>query len=227
MRASTPDTVSGEIEIAFRAATGQVTDPAPWIALLSTWERALELGFFGPCTIEHQGDAATHEGGPGVRLRCAEVPRSALRVLDRMIRRQAQVMGVALAVRIGPPESERSLVDEGDLVPPRPGDLPFEVDDLEDLDTEIRVEIELLRVPSEAERATLFEALAVWDAVVAALGDENQWEEELDAETRMFSSTSVEHEINGYFADYNALDLLVWFGLALHPHLGIRRISFE
>ena len=63
--------------------------------------------------------------------------------------------------------------------------------------------------------------------LIAAFGEAQRWGDRVDIETRLLNPRIVEHQVDGYFASFECLHLLVLLGLRLHQRLAIERLTLE
>ena len=225
MHASTTERLTGQIELRVALAGEGDAAARPVTRCVSTWVRAIEIGCFGPArvrvvAIEVQGTEVRAE------LHCERLSASAVDGLARMLRHLS-------ATQSGP---ERfTLTHNGRSVAPRsevalpdlPDVVPFAVEYPAELTRFVRVEIEFHDVLAPGARDAVFDALATWDVLVAAFGDEQRWSARVDLETRLLSPRIVEHQVDGYFASFECLHLVVLFCVRLHQRLAIERLTLE
>jgi hypothetical protein len=226
LRASTPDRISGTIDISVALAGEAAAEPQALVELLSTWIRAVEIGFFGPGRIRLQGAIDTQGRTVAGSIDCADLSATAVLALSRMIQRFSKVKGRIENVNFFH-EGRHLAVRPEVTVPALSGSIPFEVEYPVDPRGDVRVEIEFLAPLAESERDAIFAALAVWDVLVEALGEEEHWGEEIDSDSRRLSPRIVEHATDGYFASFDCLYSVVWMGLRLHRRLPIERLTIE
>jgi len=196
------------------------------VDLMSTWVRAVEMGFFGSGRIWLRGNVEAQGQRVFARLECEQVSQTAFHALSRMIRHFSKVKGRVENINLFH-EGQHLGVEGGTAIPALPQSIPFAVEFPNDLHADVRVEIEFRAPLAQSERDAIFGALAIWDVLVVALGDEERWEERVDSETRLLSPAIVEHEVFGYSAGFECLDFVVWLGLRLRPRLIIERITVE
>jgi hypothetical protein len=202
-------------------------DAAALVDLVNTWIRAVELGFFGPAGIRLQGPIEARGTLVSGNMECASTPPAAFRTLSKMVERFAEAKGrVVIASMMG--ENGERLGNDGlPAIPQLAASIPFVVERPEDLRREVRVEIEFRDAFGTAEQSVLVEAFSIWDAIVAALGNPQREPRGSEYDTRRLSPAIIEHTVFGYTAGFECFDLLVLFGLRLHPRHIIERITFE
>jgi len=228
LRASIPDELTGTLDIRVSLSDQPGAEPGALVALLSTWARAVEIGLFGAGRVRRRGEIETRGHEVSTSFECDSVARVAFGALSRMIRRFSKVNGLvertSLILDRQDMELERSVSRS---IPPLPLSMPFEVEEPEDLKRYVRIEIEFRPELTPSQRDVIFDALGVWDVVVQALGDEERWTDRVDFDTRLLSPAIVEHQMDGYFAGVEGLQLIVLLGLRLHQSLTIDRITLE
>lgn len=225
LRASIPDQITGMVEVSAALAEDASADPAALVELVSTWVRAVEMGFFGPGHIRPQAVKSQGQRVSG-RLECEQVSQTAFHALARMIEHFSKTEARVESFNFSH-AGQRLAVADGEAIPALPQSIPFVVELPYDLHADVRVEIEFRAPLPQAEREALWGAFAIWDALVAGLGDQKQWGEESEYETRLLSPAIVEHEVFGYFAPFECLHFIVLLGLRLHQQLIIERITME
>jgi hypothetical protein len=225
LRASTPDQITGTVELLAVLADDASAEPAALVELVSTWVRAVEIGFFGSGRIRLQAVKTPGHRVSG-RLECEQVSQTAFHALLRMTQHFSKTKWQVESFSLSH-EGQRLAVEGGEAIPALPQLIPFAVEFPNDLHADVRVEIEFRSPLDQEERDTFFRALSVWDTLVEALGDPQRWGEEREYETRLLSSAIVEHEVFGYFAPFECLHFIVLLGLRLHQRLIIERITME
>jgi hypothetical protein len=225
LRASTPDQITGTVEILAVLANDASAEPAALVELVSTWVRAVEIGFFGAGRIRLQAVKSQAHRFSG-RLECEQVSQTAFHALLRMTQHFSKLKGRVESISLFH-EGQRLAVEGGEAIPALPQSIPFAVELPNDLHADVRVEIEFRSPLAQAEQDAIFGALSVWDTLVEALGDQQRWGEQIDHGTRLLSPTIVEHEVFGYFASFECLHFIVLLGLRLHHRLIIERITVE
>ena len=225
MRASTPDQITGAVELLAVLADDASAEPAALEELVSTWVRAVELGFWGTGSIRLQAIKTQGHRVSG-RLECEQVSQTAFHAFSRMIERFSRTKGQVESLNLSHAGQHLAVVG-GEAIPTLPQSTPFIVELPYDLHADVRVEIEFRAPLPQVEREVISDALSVWDTLVKALGDQEQWGEESEYETRLLSPTIVEHEVFGYFAPFECLHFIVLLGLRLHQRLTIERITME
>jgi hypothetical protein len=223
--ASIPDRITGTVEIVVVLAGAAGAERPALADLVSTWVRAVEIGFFGSGRIRLHAVEAQAQRVSG-RLECERVSQTAFHALSRMIRHFSAVKGRVQSADLFH-EGQRLVAEGGLTVPALPQSIPFKVEYPEDLKRYVRVEIEFRAPLAQSERDATFAGLAIWDMLVAALGDEERWGARVDYSTRLMSPAIVEHQVDGYFASFECLHFIVLLGLRLHQQLIIERITME
>jgi hypothetical protein len=224
--ASTPDGITGTIEISVTIAGDAAAEPQSLVELLSTWIRAVEIGFFGPGRVGLQGALDTHDRTLAGRIECEGLAAAAVLALSRMLQRFSKVKGRIENVNLV--HEGRPLVVRPEVtVPALSESIPFAVEYPVDAWGDVRVEIEFRAPVAESERDAIFAAFAVWDVLVEALGEEKHWGEEIQYESGQLSPRILDHATDGYFASYDCLYSVVWMGLRLHRRLPIERLTME
>ena len=221
-----PDRISGTVEIIVVLIDEADGNAQALADLVSNWVRAVELGFFGPGWIRLQGEIATQGRRITGRLEGKHVPQAAFHVLWRMIRCFSKVKDKVEIFNVsheGQPLEATRRVE----IPALPQSIPFVVEYPEDLKRYLRVEIEFRAPLAPSERDVIIHGLFIWDALVAALAEEEWWGRRSDHESRMLSPAIIEHQVNGYYAGFECLHFIVWFGLRLHQRLTIERLTME
>lgn len=226
MPASTPDRITGTVNIIVALADGAAAEPQALVEVLSTWIRAVEIGFFGLARIRLRAPLEAQGRGVSAEFECERVSQTAVQVLSRMIRHFSKVKGQVESFNTFYEGQPLTVVGEV-MFPALPPSIPFAVEYPEDPRGDVRVEIEFRAALTEGERDAIFAAFAIWDVLVEALGDEEQWGEEVDYDTRLLSPRIVEHGMDGYFASFECLHFIVWMALRLHERLAIERLTIE
>ena len=229
MRASTPNQVTGKVEIVITLAQDQDTgvETLALVELVTTWVRAVEVGFFGPGGIRLQGAVEAQGQRVAGRLGCERVSQTAFLALSRMIQHFSKVKGRVESASLFREDGQRLAVEVGAAIPDLPPSIPFAVEYPYDLHADVRVEIEFRAPLTKAQQDAIFDAFSIWDALVQVLGDQEQWGEESEYETRLLSPAIVEHEVFGYYASFECLHFIVLLGLRLNEPLPIERITME
>ena len=227
MRASIPDRITGKVQILITLAGDAGVETRALVDLVTTWVRAVEVGFFGPGGIRLQGAVEAQGQRVAGRLECERVSQTAFLALSRMIQHFSKVKGRVESASLFREDGQRLAVEVGAAIPALPPSIPFAVEYPNDLHADVRVEIEFRAPLTQAERDALFDAFSIWDALVQVLGDQKQWGEESEYETRLLSPAIVEHEIFGYYASFECLHFIVWLGVRLHQRLSIERVTME
>src|SRR5436190_941016 len=93
LRASIPDRLSGRVEILAALADEAGVEPQALVDLVSTWVRAVEIGFFGSGRIRVQEAVETHGKEVSASLECEQVSHAAFHALSRMIQHFSKVKG--------------------------------------------------------------------------------------------------------------------------------------
>jgi hypothetical protein len=224
--ASTPDRITGTVDIIVALAGDAAAEPPALAELLSAWIRAVEIGFFGAGRIKLQGAIERRGRTVSGTIECEDVSETAVAALSRMFHYFSKVNGRLENFNLL--HNGRHLPIRGEVsIPTPPGSIPFAVEYPEDPRGDVRVEIEFLTPLAESERDAIFSALAIWDVLVEALGEEEQWGAEVDHDTRLLTPRIVEHAMDAYFANFECLYSIVWMGLRLHRRLAIERITME
>jgi hypothetical protein len=227
LAASTPD-VTGRVQFALTLADDAAGGDAAALAdLLRTWIRAVELGFFGPAGIRLERPFETQGRTALAVAQCASVPWAAFCALSKMVARFSEAKSQSASASIIGDNGLYLGGDDGEAIPALPASIPFEVELAEDFHREVRVELEFRDAFGPAEEGDLVEAFAVWDALVAGLGDPAREPDGSEYETRRLNPAMIEHSVFGYIADEKCFDLVVLWGLRLHQHQAIERITFE
>ena len=225
MHASTPERFTGPIELHARLADEDAAAAELVTRRVSSWVRAIEIGCFGTGRV-HVEAMQVQGNEVWAELRCEWLSAGAVDGLERLLQHlsatQARFDDVDLSHN-GRPVAPKSEV----ILPDLPGSIPFAVEYPEDLTPFVRVEIEFRAALSPAARDAVFEALAVWDLLVAAFGEAQRWGDRVDLETRLLNPRMVEHQVDGYFASFECLHLLVLLALRLHQRLAIERLTLE
>ena len=219
MHASIPDRITGKVQILITLADDAGVETRALVDLVTTWVRAVEVGFFGPGGIRLQGAVEAQGQRVAGRLECERVSQTAFLALSRMIQHFSKVKGRVESASLFREDGQRLAVEVGAAIPALPPSIPFAVEYPNDLHADVRVEIEFRAPLTQAERDALFDAFSIWDALVQVLGDQKQWGEESEYETRLLSPAIVEHEIFGYYASFECLHFIVLLGLRLHQRL--------
>ena len=227
MHASIPDRITGKVQILITLADDAGVETRALVDLVTTWVRAVEVGFFGPGGIRLQGAVEAQGQRVAGRLECERVSQTAFLALSRMIQHFSKVKGRVESASLFREDGQRLAVEVGAAIPALPPSIPFAVEYPNDLHADVRVEIEFRAPLTQAERDALFDAFSIWDALVQVLGDQKQWGEESEYETRLLSPAIVEHEIFGYYASFECLHFIVWLGVRLHQRLSIERVTME
>ena len=225
MRASIPDHITGEVELVVEMANDANAEPAALVGLVSTWVRAVEIGFFGPGRMRLES-VETQQHRVSGKLQCEQVSQTAFHALSRMVQHFSKVKSRVESISLFH-EGQRLTAEGGVAVPTLPQSIPFAVEYPNDLHAAVRIEIEFRAPLAQGERDAIFDALAIWDVLVEALGDEERWGQRVDYDTRLLSPAIVEHEVNGYFASFECLHFIVLLGLRLHQRHIIERITME
>ena len=225
LRASTPEQLTGTVELLAMLADDAGTAPAALEELVSTWVRAVEIGFWGSGRIRLQAVKTQRQRVSG-RLECEQVAKTAFHALSRMIEHFSKTNGRVESFNLSH-AGQRLAGEGGEAIPDLPQSIPFVVELPYDLHADVRVEIEFRAPLPQGERVVIFSALSIWDTLVKALGDQEQWGKESDYETRLLSPAIIEHEVFGYFASFECLHFIIWLGLRLHQRLIIERITME
>jgi hypothetical protein len=225
LRDSIPERLTGTVEIIVTLADPAGGEPPALVELVSTWVRAVEIGFFGPGRIRLQAVETQGQRVSG-RMECEQVSQTAFHALSRMIQHFSKMIGRVESISLFH-EGQRLAAEGGAAIPALPQSIPFAVEYPEDLKRYVRAEIEFRAPLAKVERDAVFGALAIWDALVEALGDEERWGQRIDYDTRLLSPAIVEHEVVGYFASFECLHFIVLLGLRLHQRLIIERITIE
>ena len=227
MRASIPDRITGTVEIIVALADQASAEPPALVDLVPIWVRAVEIGFFGSGRIRLQGAVETQGKRVSASLECEQVSQTAFHALARMVQHFSKVKGRVESFSLFQGGGQLWAGESVVAIPPLPQSIPFEVEYPEDLKPYVRVEIEFRLPLTPSERDAIFDALAIWDVLVEALGDEERWGRKADYVTRLLSPAIVEHEVVGYFASFECLHFIVLLGLRLHQRLIIERITLE
>lgn len=225
MRVSTPNGITGTVEILALLADDASAESATLVELVSTWVRAVEIGFFGAGHIRQQAIKAQGLRVSG-RLECEHIPQTAFHALSRIVEHFSKMKGRVESISLFH-EGQRLAIAGGEAIPALPQSIPFLVEYPEDLKRYVRVEIEFRAPLSQGELDAISAAFVIWDVLVAALGEQQRWGEEIDYGTRLLSPSIVEHEVFGYFASFECLYFIVLLGLRLHQRLIIERITME
>jgi hypothetical protein len=232
LRGSILDRITGPVEIQIALADPATVPPQALADLVSTWIRAVGLGFFGPARITLQGEIETRGARIALSVHCEQVSRTAFRVLARLVRYFSKMTGKVKHFDVVC-EGQRLVAARGAVVPALPKSIPFAVEYPEDLKRYVRVEIEFRLPLKPAERDAIFAAFSVWDVLIEALAAKEWWGQQRDPdsqseyESRLVSPAVVEHQVDGYFAPFACLHFIVWLGLRLHPRLVIDRLTME
>jgi len=221
------DQISGTVEIVMALADDAAVEPSALVDLISTWVGAVELGLFGPGRLRLQGALETQSQRVRVTIECEHVPQAAFRGLSRMVQHFSKVRGRVESFELLYEGGQRLVADGAMMIPGLPQTPPFTLELPTDLHAAVRVEIEFRSPLAQSQRDAVFDALAIWDRLVEVLGDEEQWGERVDRDTRLLSPRLVEHEVIGYFASFECLHFVVLLGLRLHQRLSIERITIE
>lgn len=226
LRASIPEpTISGAIEISVELSDENGAKAAAIETLLFTWVRATEIGFFGPGRVRN---VSLETRGMCVfgRFECLHVSHAALHVLSKMIRRRprlnTQVGGLDMLH-----DGQVVTPEWKEVAPPLPQSIPFLVEYPEDLKPYVRIEIEFGRELEVPERGAIFDALSIWDVLIETLEEERPEERYVRYENHLLSPAIVEHQVDGYYADFKCFDYIVWMGLRLRHRLRVDRITME
>jgi hypothetical protein len=223
---STPERISGGVEIMATLASGAAAEPQALADLLATWVRAVEIGFFGPARIRLHAPIAAAGRTVSGRVDCEDVSGTAFRALSLLIRHFSHVSGQVERLDVIH-EAGFAVAAAKTSIPALPESIPFPVEYPEDLKHYVRVEMEFRRPLTPTERDAIFGALSVWDVMIEAFGPEESWGRPHRYESRLFSPSMVEHEVNGYHAGFECLSFVVWLGLRLHRKLAIDRLTME
>jgi hypothetical protein len=232
LRASILDRITGPVEIQVALADPTTVQPQAVVNLISTWIRAVGLGFFGPARINLQGEIETRGERIAATVQCEQVSPTAFRVLARLIQYFSRMTGKVKHFDIVY-EGQPVVAARGPLVPALPKSLPFVVEYPEDLKRYVRVEIEFRLALKPVERDAIFAAFSVWDVLIEALAGKEWWGQQRDPdsqseyESRLLSPAIVEHQVDGYFAPFACLHFIVWLGLRVHSRLVIDRLTME
>lgn len=222
MHVSTTERLTGHIELRVRLDEA-AADPV--MRRVLTWVRAIEIGCFGTGRI--RADAIQVQGNEvRAELQCERLSVDAVDGLARLLLHLSVTQGGLDSVDLshnGRPVAPKSEVTLPDL----PSSIPFVVEYPEDLTPFVRVEIEFRAALAPGERDAIFDALGVWDVLIAAFGEAQRWGDRVDIETRLLNPRIVEHQVDGYFASFECLHLLVLLGLRLHQRLAIERLTLE
>jgi hypothetical protein len=225
LRDSIPERITGAVEILVALANEAGVEAPALLDLVSTWVRAVEVGFFGPGRIRLKAVETQGQRVSG-KLECEQVSRTAFHALSRMIRHFPKVKGRAEIVNLLH-DGQDLVIEDGAAIPALVQSIPFAVEFPNDLHADVRIEIEFRAPLAQSERDAVFGALAVWDVLLEVLRDEEQWGERIDYDTRLLSPRIVEHEVFAYFAPFECLHFIVMLGLRLHERLIIERITME
>lgn len=227
MHASTPESVSGPVELAVELAGVAGVDSLK--SLLSTWARAVEVGFFGAAQVRLTHDGVSSQSSHvQVDLGCDGLPLGALYALQRMLQHFSLTAHRVKGATFRRDGHVLNLDDAaGEALGQLPDSMPFPVSYPNDLHASVRVEIEFLGTLSDGHQHAIAAALSIWDLLVVVLGRSDEWGKRIDRQTRKLSPTSIEHQIVGYFAGFECLDLVVLMGLKLHGKLPIEQMTLE
>ena len=192
---------------------------------VALWVRAVEIGCFGDGRVRAHS-LLTQGNLLQAEWHCERLSSDAIDALARLLRHlastQASLEGVELLL------DGRAVTPRPDITPPELADAPpFELAYPADLKRFVRAEIEFRAALAPTARDAVFDALAVWDGLVAAFGDTERWGDRVDLETRLLSPRIVEHQVDGYFASFECLYPLVRLVLRLHRKLPIERLTLE
>lgn len=227
MRDSIPEGVTGVVRFHVTLADEPGAEARELADVVATWVRAVDLGFFAGGRIGLSEPMEARSRSVVVGVGCQGVPWVAFQVLSRMVSRFSRLKASVESVDLFHENGHRLAGHSGLAVPALPQSIPFAVEYPNDLHADVRLEIEFRDPVDQAERDALFAALSIWDVLIGALGEEDRWEESVDYATRLLSPETLEHEIHGYFASFEGLDLVVWMALRLHTRLTIERLRVE
>lgn len=225
LRASIPDQITGMVELFAALADDTSAEPAALVELVSTWVRAVEIGFFGLGRIRLQSVETEGHRVSGALI-CEQTSHTAFHALSRMIENYSKTKARVESFNLSHAGNRLAVVGD-EAIPALPQSTPFTVELPYDLHADVRVEIEFRSPLAQEERDAIFGAFSIWDTLVKALGDQKQWGEESEYETRLLSPEIVEHEVFGYFAPFECLHFVVLLGVRLHQQLIIERITME
>jgi hypothetical protein len=226
LRASISDTITGTVEIVIGPENWADAEPSALKNIVLTWVDAVQMEFFGPGEIRLQESVETHGENVSLKLVCQRASLAAFRVLLIMVRHLSKVSGRDLNISLFL-EGRRLQAGEDVVRISLPPSIPFAIEYPNDLHAAVRVEIEFRAPLTEKDQEAIFRALATWDALIAALGNEERWGERVDNYTQLLSPTIVEHEVVGYFASFECLQFIILIGLYFHRRLSIERITIE
>jgi hypothetical protein len=226
LHASIPESVTGPVELAVELAGPAGVDSVK--GLLSTWSRAVEVGFFGEAEVRLTYDSRSRSTLVDAELGCNGLPLGALYALQRVLQ---HFSGTAHRIASATFRRNGSVLSLGDVAGAAlvqlPDSIPFPVAYPHDLHAGVRVEIEFRSALSAGHQHAIAAAFSIWDLLVVALGRTDEWGKRVDRETRRMSPTSIEHEVVGYFSGFECLDLVVLMGLKLHQRLPIEQMTLE
>lgn len=228
MHDSIPEQITGTVQLQLALADEAGAHSLVLADLVTTWIHAVEVGLFGEgkMRLTKALEARGRSVIGGVRCEC--VATYAFRVLARMVRHFSNVTSSVESTLFYWEEGHRNLQSvDGAKIPSLPSQIPFTIEKVDDFHADVRVEIGFKNRLSPLDKEVIFDALSRWDTLIESLADEARWDEECEHETRMMSPFTVEHVVNGFFADPACFDLIVHMGLRLHRHLPIERMVFE
>lgn len=220
MLASIHNRVTGIVHI--RLAFAEDGDGSGLLALVATWVRAVDLGFFGPGEIRVRTPLDAGAKVLSGSFEAHGVSESVFYSLYRAIRLHGKVLRADLRCEDG-----RRFSEAGALMPELPESLPFSMEYPRDAYKEVRIEIEFRAPLLPAELDGISAAFGVWDAMMGWLREDARPGVLAHSRTRLLSAAIVEHELFGYFASADCINLIAWLGRRLAERLPVERLTIE
>lgn len=225
MGASTNKLLSGQILLRVTLSGNATAPTGSVVQRVSTWVRAIEIGCFGPGQIRIN-EIQTQGNEVIATMQCERLSKHAAEglviLLNHLSATQTKIDSIHLSC------NGQSIAPQSNFVPPDlPVSIPFLVEYPADLRHFVRIEIEFRSDLTASTREAIFDALKVWDVLISAFGEGASWNRRIDIETRLLNPRIIEHEVNGYFASFECLHMVILLGLRLHPYLAIERMTLE
>jgi hypothetical protein len=126
-----PDQITGTVEIIVALADEASVEPQALVDLVSTWARAVEIGFFGPGRIQLQGSVEIHGRQVSGTFECGQLSQTAFHVLAKMVRYFSKMKGKVKTFNVF--QNGQRVAAGRAAIPALPQAIPFAVEYPEDL----------------------------------------------------------------------------------------------